>query len=252
MWHNTSITWYRHLPMYGHGQCQYARIHNTLSSRSHHDTKACFLFHFRVRVRFVTELFVLDERNGFVLCCSLCIIHGDINRLDIPLYRRGNSLCTKILSRCRDMVQNADERMRAINESIIVYHIFIFCIRWFNWWMLHKHLSYIVHFYDIMQCSYLTLTPSNTQQPHRQFVHTYASSISILSIIYIWCVSFIEFMLMKFGREHSMVLILLYWNCGGIFFSCRSEKQCKYWKSVHTFSANKFCEAFIFYRKFTS
>lgn len=250
MWHNTSITWYRHLPMYG--QCQYARIHNTLSSRSHHDTKACFLFHFRVRVRFVTELFVLDERNVFVLCCSVCIIHGDINRLDIPLYRRGNSLCTKILSRCRDMVQNADERMRTINESIIVYHIFIFCIRWFNWWMLHKHLSYIVHFYDIMQCSYLTLTPSNTQQPHRQFVHTYASSISILSIIYIWCVSFIEFMLMKFGREHSMVLILLYWNCGGIFFSCRSEKQCKYWKSVYTFSANKFFEAFIFYRKFTS
>lgn len=61
-------------------------------------------------------------------------------------------------------------------------------------------------------------TQTQTQQPHRQFVHTYASSISILSIIYIWCVSFIEFMLMKFCREHSMVLILLYWNCDGIFF----------------------------------
>lgn len=69
----------------------------------------------------------------------------------------------------------------------------------------------MLHKTSLVYCSLLwyhaMLNPyPHTQQPLRQFVHTYACSISILSIIYVWYVSFIEFMLMKFCLEHSPVI----------------------------------------------
>lgn len=142
------------------------------------------------------------NRFGSVLllfCALLCIIIFAINRIHIILYyTRGNSLWTKCLWHTKCWRKN--ERNKWIHYSLPHFYILY---QMFNWWMLHKTC--------FVYCSLLwyhaMLNPHpHTQQPLRQFVHTYACSISILGIIYVWYVSFIEFMLMKFCLEHLPVI----------------------------------------------